>query len=378
MDESQRLSELIGEVYDAALNPGLWPDTLGRAGHFVGGRGVALFFKNASLKTGGASYSHGIEPRFKQLYFDHYIKLDPCTTGQFFAELEVPTATADIMSYDEFLQTRFYKEWAHPQGFVDFMASILDKSVATIAIFGVHRHESDGIADPESRRRMRLIVPHIRRAVLIGNTIDLKTAESASLADTLDGLSAGMFLVDAAAHIVHANTAGHALLKTGTVLRAVAGKLAARDAESDRQLSQICLDSAHGDVAIGVKGIALPLGGHSDKRYVAHILPLTSGSRRRAGTAYAAVAAVFVHEAGLDRPSPPEVIARAFKLTPTELRVLMAIVEVGGVPEVAVALGVAESTTKTHLAHLFEKTGARRQVDLVKLFAGFSNILVPP
>ena len=36
-------------------------------------------------------------------------------------------------------------------------------------------------------------------------------------------------------------------------------------------------------------------------------------------------------------------------LTPMELRVLLAIVEVGGAPEVAEALGIAESTIKTHL-----------------------------
>ena len=68
-------------------------------------------------------------------------------------------------------------------------------------------------------------------------------------------------------------------------------------------------------------------------------------------------------------------IARAYKLTPTELRVLLAIVDVGGVPEVALVLGVAESTVKTHLGHLFEKTGVARQADLVKIVAGFSTPL---
>ncbi len=63
-------------------------------------------------------------------------------------------------------------------------------------------------------------------------------------------------------------------------------------------------------------------------------------------------------------------------MTPTELRVLLAIVEVGGIPEVAVALGVADSTVKTHVGRLFEKTGASRQADLVKLVAGYSTPLV--
>jgi DNA-binding CsgD family transcriptional regulator len=58
-----------------------------------------------------------------------------------------------------------------------------------------------------------------------------------------------------------------------------------------------------------------------------------------------------------------------------EMRVLLAIVEVGGVPEVADALGIAETTVKTHLGRLYQKTGAIRQADLVKLVAGFANPL---
>jgi DNA-binding CsgD family transcriptional regulator len=112
------------------------------------------------------------------------------------------------------------------------------------------------------------------------------------------------------------------------------------------------------------------------EHHVAHVLPLTSGARRRAGSTYAAAAAVFVHKAAVDTPSPQEVIGKLYKLTPTELRVLLAIVEVGGVPEVAETLGVAVSTVRTHLTRLFEKTDTNRQVDLVKLVARFTNPLV--
>jgi DNA-binding CsgD family transcriptional regulator len=116
----------------------------------------------------------------------------------------------------------------------------------------------------------------------------------------------------------------------------------------------------------------VPLAGRDGEPYVAHVLPLTSGARRRAGASYAAVAAVFVRKATIDIPSAPEIIAKHFGLTPTELRVLLAIVQIGGVPETAEALGIGEATVKTHLHRLFCKTGASRQADLVKLVAGFS------
>jgi DNA-binding CsgD family transcriptional regulator len=56
--------------------------------------------------------------------------------------------------------------------------------------------------------------------------------------------------------------------------------------------------------------------------------------------------------------------------------VLLDIVQAGGVPEVAEALGIAESTVRTHLQQLFAKTGTKRQADLIKLMAGYTNPLV--
>ena len=47
----------------------------------------------------------------------------------------------------------------------------------------------------------------------------------------------------------------------------------------------------------------------------------------------------------------------------------------GGVPEVAAAIGVAETTIKTHLGRLYGMTGTRRQGDLVKLVARYSKSL---
>ena len=54
----------------------------------------------------------------------------------------------------------------------------------------------------------------------------------------------------------------------------------------------------------------------------------------------------------------------------------MALVEIGGVPDVAPVLGIAETTVRTHLRHLFEKTGTSRQADLVKVVASFANPLI--
>ena len=169
---------------------------------------------------------------------------------------------------------------------------------------------------------------------------------------------------------------GHALLREGSLLRAAGGKLAASDASAEQALHEVFLAAGSGDAAVGTKGIDVPLMAREGERYVAHVLPLTSGTRRRAGTSYAAVAALFVHKVALYVPSPPEVIGKLYKLTPTELRVLLAVMQVGGASEVAEALGIAESTVRTHLLRLFAKTGTKGQSDLIKLVASYTNPLI--
>ncbi len=374
MREDERFTLIVGNIYDAALNSALWTDVLGNIADFVGGQAGGLLSKDSVSKFGNAYYHVGVDPHYIQIYSETYSKLDPMATLPFFDVGQV-VSIIDLVSYDEFCQGRFYQEWARPQGWVDAANAVLEKSVTSCAYISVMRNEASGMVDAEMRRRMALVIPHVRRAVLIGKAIDLKQAAAATFTDTLDGLSAGLFLVDADGRIVHANAAGHGILGAGDFLRSIGGRLVAGDAQADQTLRESFAAAGSGDAGLGIKGIALPLTAHDGACHVAHVLPLTSGARRRAGKAYTAAAALFVRKAALETPSPPEVIGRTYNLTPTELRVLLAIVEVGGVPEVAAALGVADSTIKAHLGSLFEKTGAGRQADLVKLVAGFSTLL---
>ena len=372
--DDDALTRLIGHIYDAALDSTLWVGVLARIGEFVGGRAGGIVAKDKVTKAGTPHHHFGVDPHYVQVYADTHSRFDPIATLPLF-DVEQIVSVPELMPYEEFCDGRFFHEWMRPQGLVDCANSILEKSASSCSFLTILRDEASGVVDDDMRRRMALIVPHVRRAVLIGKATDRTEAQAATFVDVLDGLSAGMFLIAADGRIVHANRAGDSMLNAGDCLRSTSGRLVARDSQADKILRGTLAAAAGGDAAIGVKGIALPLSTHDGERYVAHVLPLTSGTRRLAGVAGAATSAVFVRKAALDSRSTPDVIARAYDLTPTELRVLLAIVEVGGVPEVAAALGVAMTTIKTHVGRLLAKTGAGRQADLVKLVAGYSTPL---
>jgi DNA-binding CsgD family transcriptional regulator/PAS domain-containing protein len=376
MQDAERLSELIGDIYDTALDESLWPDVLEKIAQFAGGPNAALWSKDASSETGDFAHFRGFDPGYVQAYFDEYMKLDPASALYFHADIGEPIAQADAIPHGEFLETRFYKEWARPQGLIDCVNVALDKSGAGLAMFGVSRHRRDGVADDEMFRRMRFIAPHIRRVALVGRAMERNAVEAATFAEALDGLRAGVFLVDAGGRIVHSNIAGQIILAEGDILRVVGDRLAFADPRANASLREIFLAAGQGDAAIGGKGVALPLTARTGGRHVAHVLPLTSSARQRIGDSLAAAAAIFVRKVEIVGAAPPEAIAKAYRLTPAELRVLLAVVEVGGVPDVADALGVAGSTVKSHLGQIYEKTGVSRQADLVKLVAGFASPLL--
>jgi len=371
MSNDEKLTRLIATIYDAALDSVLWPEALAAIADFVDGRVGGLLTRDSTRREVNAHWHAGGDPHYLRLYAETYSRLGPVATSPP-GDVEQIVSIPDLVPYDEFRRGRFYREWAEPQDWVDVAVAVLDKSASGCAYLSMSRDLETGMVDAAMRERMALIVPHVRRAVLIGKAIGFKQAETATFMDVLDGLSVGLFLIDANGRIVHANTAGSDMLDAGDLLRSIGGRLVAGDAQVEHSLRETAAAAANGDQEVGTRSIVVPLRARDEARYVAHMLPLSGGARGRTGAAYSAVAALFVRKAELQYPSPPEVIGRTFDLTPAELRVLLGIVQIGGVPEVAAAFGIADTTVKTHLGRLYAKTGTARQADLVKLVAGFA------
>jgi DNA-binding CsgD family transcriptional regulator len=373
-NDDEALSSIISGIYEAALDAGRWCDVLTDIAEFTGGQAGVLLSKIPDNDVLEVDHCAGVDPRYLQSYKERYSRSCPLARMPFVEPHRIVNLP-ELVPYNEYLQGQFYQEWARPQGWLDVANIIVEKSEECCSIFSVIRDEASGLVDGEMRRRMMLVAPHIRRAALVRHAMDCQRAELATFAATLDGLRAGLFLIDADGRIVHANAAGRDILQGDDFLRSVGGRLIARDAQVHQALRDVFAAAAIDATAIGLKGTALPLVARDGERYVAHVLPLSQDTRQAAALGPRPAVALFVRKVALESPGPADVISQAFKLTPAELRVLLAIVDVGGVPEVAAALGVAESTVKTHLGRLFEKTGAGRQADLVKLAAGFSTPL---
>jgi DNA-binding CsgD family transcriptional regulator len=376
MSEAEVVSSLIGDIYDAALDPNLWVPVLEKTAGFVRGPASALVAHDPSSQSGGFYYSWGDDPRYSQLYFEKYVKLNPTLAHMAIMRAGEVHSISTVLPFDEFRQTRLYTEWAKPQGYGDATLAVLEKSSMTTVHVTVTHFDRDSPVGDEFRHRMGLLLPHLRRAVAIARIVELHKIEAAMLADAVDTISAGVALVADEGRIVRVNGAARVMLEARDLVREDHGILSASSPEAREALRDAIAGAGSGEIAARGRRAAVALLSRDGERYVAHVLPLTAGARREARLRYAATAAVFIHRAAPDGLTPVEAISQHFQLTPAELRVLVAIVEVGGVPEVASVLGISETTVKTHLRHLFEKTDTHRQADLVKLVANYSAPLI--
>jgi DNA-binding CsgD family transcriptional regulator len=370
VSELIEFSAVVGEIYDAAINPALWQQALASICTYVGGASAVLFWHDAATERSQALYLFNDDPHYTKLYFEKYLPMNPVFPAATFAEAGVVTTTNDFIPQDELEKTRFYKEWIAPQGIVDAIAVNLEKGTTSSSLLNIRTDATYGMADDAARQRLALLVPHLQRAVAIGRLFDQSRATEGALTETLDHVEAAVFLVGPEGAITFSNTPAKAMLRDGRIVREQDNTLRAATPKADHILRDIFASAEKGDASVGIRGVAVPLTDTSQELWFAHVLPLTSGHRKQTGLAHAAVAAVFVRKTMPDAPPPLESIAKLYKLTASEVRVLDAVLKVTGIKAMADMLGVSQATVKTHLHNVFRKTGTGRQSDLVKLVTG--------
>jgi|SRR5690242_19485522 len=175
----------------------------------------------------------------------------------------------------------------------------------------------------------------------------------------LDRLATALLLVDGDGAIHFANHAARTLLAAATDLFEADGRLMLRDVQEATRLqlmlhhvvAQPNLDSA-GDPLI----VAVPRPGRFPLLLALH--PLGSGPGRPR-------IAVQLIDAEADRDLPIAAVGDHFDLTPVECRLVDQLVRGRTLVEAAEVMRLKEQTVRTYLKQVFQKTGLRRQTDLV-------------
>ncbi|SDH70134.1 transcriptional regulator, LuxR family [Variovorax sp. OV700] len=364
---AQALSDVIGAVYDCALDPLLWPATCRRISDLCESTGGGICVHDLRQMRNDQLFVFGYPPEFLE-------KLGAQYADSPMAAADVVSNIGDVsalsMAQFHLREGRFFREVLEPFGLQDMMWFPALRTGGRMASLHASRKNVAPRYQEHDVGLFNLLAPHVCRALAISDALDIRALHSEMLEKTLDGLAAGVFLTARDGQVVYMNRAAEQQVRAGTSVRLANNRLAPTDSAARAALSKAIGESTRDGAAdshASEHSVAIPdaVGGG----YIATLLPIESGQRRGILAPFAASVAVFVQDPIQAPPMPGEAFARLHKLTGGERRVLLALSQGLGGMEAADMLGISEATVRTHLQHMYSKTGTSRQSDLLRLLS---------
>ena len=223
--ERDRIFALIGRIYDAALDAGVWPEVVRSIGELQDSDKSLLLTSLHSPKDGGFAFPVGIPESAMQQWADRYVQHDEWSKviveKKLYVEGRVMT-DEEFLPYEELLRSFWYRE---------FLSRIDIARVCTGIVFGtespgvlptaisVYRGVNGQAYGKREREVHRILVPHLSRS--LGIMFRLRDAElrvAATLA-ALDRLAAGIVLIGARRVVVFPNLSARRILADEDGLR---------------------------------------------------------------------------------------------------------------------------------------------------------------
>jgi DNA-binding CsgD family transcriptional regulator len=312
----------------------------------LGARFALLVFQDGASALLELKHSSGANKDWVCEYLRAHRRLDAASRRALeAASVGAALFSSDFLAPAQFKRSAAFQRWLAPHGLVDVAGAVLRRSMrGACLLIACFAYEMDD----RSKARLGALA-----STLAGEFAELSTPQSGrgALLNTLfDALAAPIIVIDESLHVQFTNSAARRALARDDGLGVVEGALVIEDRDARAALREIVAGHAAGhDSAVMLR--------HGEAQCcVMHVVAL-------AGDAFA----LFLRRLGPEPRSGDTVAAGIYGLTGRERSVLLAIAEVGGVPATAKALKLSEGTVKSYLKTIFQKTGARRQADLVKL-----------
>jgi DNA-binding CsgD family transcriptional regulator/PAS domain-containing protein len=345
------VSSLIGQFYDAALDPTRWRPALADLAGMVSAKAAAIQSMNPLNNALLFSIDQGNDPRWIELLHITYAALCPMGPFVLLAETCKGGSIFDYIDETEYRETRFYREWCAPQGFYDLGGAMLTKEAHQIGTLSLFGNVDRGRFTPAEIDLMGIIAPHVRRAVTIAGLLNHQAANIENFRGLVDRLATAVLMLSGNGQIIHANAAATRLIDGGGAVKAGKSGLSFSDPVCENSFRRALAQKQ-------TEPTIFTISQQDGHRSVAAVLALDAASD---------VHAIFFHQPAPELPAAGKQLVEAFGFTPREIAVLLPMLQGKDVSEIAAELGIAVATARTHVQRLFEKTRTNRQADLVRV-----------
>lgn len=236
-------------------------------------------------------------------------------------------------------------------------------------VLALNHTPSAGPITHQQKQAAAALQPHLRSLYAIYRRLARLEEANGSLRACFDRLPIGMLVLDAEGRILQSNAkAEHWLNARSGASRSALGALHITDRKAHNRLR-----AALSRLGSGM-GVSLPetilVPGPIDRREASSFLHLCALPHVAAHTLAPLGRVIgFVYEATASQNTAVvhHMLQGALGLTPAEARVALLLRDCKDPDQVSRELGISISTVRTHLQHLFRKTGVRRQSELIML-----------
>ena len=360
--------DLVDCVYAAAEDPNLWDAFLERIGGVVGSTLNALVFEDVRTRHASVARSVGFDPAFIPAYESYFAARNAwmlaATPGRFGAG---SIATSEELLPDAvFLQTEYYTDFLRKMGSRYLVGAFVSRDANALAHLSLIAPKRRGPFGHDDVTLLRKLTPHLRRALELHRRIADLAADRRLAMEALDRVDVGLVVVDRRSRVLLTNRAAEAIFVARDGLSLNPELTAARSREAAALRALVAGAAATGAGEAAGSGGTMHVSRPSMRRpYTVMVAPLRSqesifGCREGA-------AVVFVADPERRLETRPSVLRRLYGLTPAESALASRLLEGETLRTAADRLSITLNTAKTHLRHLFEKTGTNRQSELVRV-----------
>lgn len=344
-------------LYGAAVEPDLWPVAMERFADMLGGSGAWL--SRLSMADGsGAGIVSRIDPDRMPAYDQYYARLNPFSNArdpEAFMAGWTPTILTDLawLSKADLRRTEYYNDFMHPQDIESVMMIRLAARGVEISSLTVNRPRSAEAFGPRELRRAGRYHGHLRRAFALTESLAGSGIADDDLENRQAPAGAAVFLLDDDGRVRRMNLAAERLLARRDELKATGGRLAAPDDASGRLEALIAAagDRTSGDPAGGAMTLRT-----TEARPPLSVTVTPARSDRLAIFRHRPAVIVCVSEPGAEGE---------VRLTARERDTLSWVAEGKSDWEIAVILGLSETTVRFHVDNARRKLGAANRAQAV-------------
>jgi DNA-binding CsgD family transcriptional regulator len=271
----------------------------------------------------------------------------------------------------EFARTILYNEGVRPLGvFHGLLASPLSTPQRFVHL-STGRRLSHQDYDAEDIAVMRTMLPHLVTALRVAQRLATADLRAVGAGAALDRLDTGVILADAAAGILFANRTAEAILAANDGLGIDRDGVCACGYGATRVLRRLIASCADITIFKGGPGGSIELPRGEGRRPLHIVVAPFRAEAAEIDTVWLGaarpVAILTITDPEREQRARKQHLRRRFGLTPAEADVAIEIVKGDGRDASAARLGIAATTVRAHLSHIFEKTSVRRQAELVRL-----------